>query len=98
MMNVLYTINSSQKTVKQIEVIPFVPNAPFLYPLKTENRKVFCYFHDDDDNDNDDEHFYSLRSRFYKVMYNRLFTPLTHFNECINILKIDTSDAKINCY
>ena len=24
---------------------PFVPNAPFLYPLKTlENRKVFCCF------------------------------------------------------
>ena len=25
---------------------PFVPNAPFLYPLKTsENRKVFLCFH-----------------------------------------------------
>ena len=23
---------------------PFVPNAPFLYPLKTENRKVLWYF------------------------------------------------------
>ena len=28
-----------------IEVNPFVPNAPFLYPLKTsENRKVFDVF------------------------------------------------------
>ena len=24
---------------------PFVPNAPFLYPLKTEIRKVFWCFH-----------------------------------------------------
>ena len=31
-------------------------------------------------------------------MYNRLFTPLTYFNKYINILKIDTSDGKINCY
>ena len=23
---------------------PVIPNAPFLYPLKTENRKVFWYF------------------------------------------------------
>ena len=40
---------------------------------------------DDDDDDDDDEHFYSLRTRFYKVIYiyiyNRLFTPLTHFNK-----------------
>ena len=37
----------------------------------------------DDDGDDDDEHFYSLRTRFYKVIYiyNRLFTPLTHFNK-----------------
>ena len=24
-----------------VSVNPFVPNAPFLYPLKTENRKIF---------------------------------------------------------
>ena len=27
------------------QINPFVPNAPFFYPLKTsENRKVFLYF------------------------------------------------------
>ena len=33
--------------ILEIETInPFVPNAPFLYPLKTsENRKVFLCFH-----------------------------------------------------
>ena len=35
----LYTINSSQKTVKQIEVIRFVPNAPFLYPRREYKPK-----------------------------------------------------------
>ena len=39
------------------------------------------------DDDDDDEHFYALRTMFYKVIYiyiyiyNRLFTPLTHFNK-----------------
>ena len=29
----------------KVNVNPFVPNAPFLYPLKiSENRKVFCCF------------------------------------------------------
>ena len=27
-----------------MKVIPFVPNAPFLYPYKTENLAVFWYF------------------------------------------------------
>ena len=26
---------------KVSHINPFVPNAPFLYPLKTKNRKVF---------------------------------------------------------
>ena len=35
--------------ILEIETInPFVPNAPFLYPLKiSENRKVFLCFHGD---------------------------------------------------
>ena len=42
MMKGLYTINSSRQTVEQIEVIPSVPNTPFLYLLKTlENRVSF---------------------------------------------------------
>ena len=38
--------------------------------------------------DDDDEQFYSLRTRFYKVIYiyNRLLTLLTYFNKQINIL------------
>ena len=31
-------------------------------------------------------------------IYNRLFTPLTHLNKYMNMLKTDTSDGKINCY
>ena len=39
-----YNLNVQEyQTIKRIVLInPFVPNAPFLYPLKTsENRKVF---------------------------------------------------------
>ena len=35
----------SQATLKEPLLNPFIPNAPFLYPLKTsENRKVFWCF------------------------------------------------------
>ena len=38
-------ISSSKRRKMGRLVNPFVPNAPFLYPLKTsENRKVYCYF------------------------------------------------------
>ena len=52
-------------------------------------------------NDDDyDEHFHSLSKKILQnfAKYNRLYTPLTHFNKCINILKIDISNGKINCY
>ena len=30
---------------EKVNVNPFAPNPPFLWPLKTsENRKVFCFF------------------------------------------------------
>ena len=47
------------------------------------HKKALVVDDDDDDDDDDDEHFYSLRTRFYKVIYiyNRIFTPLTHFNK-----------------
>ena len=35
----------SPENINLVEINPFVPNAPFLYPLKTsENRKVFWCF------------------------------------------------------
>ena len=35
----------NMKRAEKTAFNPFVPNAPFLYPLKTtENRKVFWYF------------------------------------------------------
>ena len=33
-----------KKPFKNYFFNPFVPNAPFLYPLKTENRKIFWCF------------------------------------------------------